>query len=65
MAIADYNKSIEINPQVAGAFYNKGLACEEIGQVEEALQAYHQFLRYAPATDKEILKAKQRIQELS
>jgi len=30
-AIADYNKAIEINPQYANAYYNRGLTKRKLG----------------------------------
>ena len=38
-AIEAYNKAIEINPQYAKAWYNKGNALDELGKHEESLKA--------------------------
>lgn len=40
VAIKAYDKAIEINPENADAWYNKGFALYELGKYEEATKAY-------------------------
>ncbi len=39
-AIEDYDKAIEIDPQYAEAYYNRGSAYDILGQSEQARQDY-------------------------
>ena len=64
-AIADYNKSIEINPRYVEPYLNKAIVCEKLGLTQEALEAYKGFIQYAPPQyGMYIEHAKQRISDL-
>jgi regulator of sirC expression with transglutaminase-like and TPR domain len=45
---SDYDKSLEINPKDAVAYFNKASVYEKMGQIKEAISAYKDFIRYAP-----------------
>ena len=47
-AIEDYNKSIEINPQIPVAYNNRGLAKEALGKYKEALDDYNKAIEIDP-----------------
>ncbi len=47
-AIANYKKSIAINPAFAGAHYNFGNACRDLGRLEDAIAGYTRTLELAP-----------------
>ena len=41
-AIADYNRAIQINPQLAKAYYNRGLAKKAVGDMQGAIGDFSQ-----------------------
>ncbi len=47
-AIQDYNQAIELNPQLAEAYYNRGLAKSRLGQNEEAIKDYDKAIELNP-----------------
>ncbi len=47
-AIADFNRVLELDPQNAKSFYMKAELFYEAGKNQEALEAYRNFLKYAP-----------------
>lgn len=47
-AIADYSRAIQHNPQAAAAFYNRGVAYADLGQVETAIADYDQAVQLNP-----------------
>jgi tetratricopeptide (TPR) repeat protein len=49
-AIADYTKAIELKPDYAQAYTNRGLENEKLGQRDKAIADYHQALSLAPDT---------------
>jgi tetratricopeptide (TPR) repeat protein len=60
--VADFTKSLELDPTLADAYYNKALALETAGRQEEAREAYTAFIRYAPPEAKDqIEQAKSKI----
>ena len=52
-AIADFNKSLELDPNLADSYFNKALALEAAGRQEAAREAYTAFLRFAPPEAKD------------
>ena len=44
LAIADYNKAIELMPDLAEAYYNRGVARKMKGEKEEAIRDFERFL---------------------
>ena len=65
LAIFNFDKAIELNPKLAGAYFNKAVACEASGRKQEAIEAYKNFIQYAPAQfAPHIEQAKQRIKQL-
>ena len=47
-AIQDYNKAIELNPNFALAYYNRGLAKHKLGEHKEAIQDYNKAIEIDP-----------------
>lgn len=47
-ALEAYNKSIEIKPDYANAWYNKGVAQDALGRHDEALEAYNKAIEIQP-----------------
>jgi tetratricopeptide (TPR) repeat protein len=43
-AIQDYNQAIELDPEYAHAFNNRGLAYADLKQFEKAIQDYNQAI---------------------
>ena len=41
-AIDDYSKAIELNPQYAYAYYNRGIAHNDLGEHQKAIDDYYQ-----------------------
>jgi tetratricopeptide (TPR) repeat protein len=65
-AIADFNKALEINPGYAETYFNKALACEKMGHLKEAIEAYRGFIENAlPQYAPYIERANKRINILS
>jgi len=48
LAIEYYDNAIRIKPEEAQSYYNKGLFCQEIGELNEALSAYSALLKIDP-----------------
>ena len=64
-AINDFNKAIEANPESANAYFNKALVCEKAGRVNDAIEAYKNFIKFAtPQLSTYVEGAKDRIAEL-
>jgi tetratricopeptide (TPR) repeat protein len=64
-ALADFNKALEINPRYAEAYFNKALVLEQMGCIQEAIEAYQRFIQDAPPQyAKHIHHARKRIKEL-
>ena len=51
--MADFTKSLELDPTLADAYSNKVMALEAAGRQAEAREAYGAFLRYAPPEAKD------------
>lgn len=47
-AIAAFDRLIQLNPNNAGAYFNKGNALAGMGRFEEAIVGYDQAIRLAP-----------------
>ncbi|HJX46057.1 MAG TPA: tetratricopeptide repeat protein, partial [Patescibacteria group bacterium] len=43
MAIKDYDKTIELNPDYANAYYNRGIAYKAKGMLKEAEQDFMMY----------------------
>jgi tetratricopeptide (TPR) repeat protein len=64
MAIADCDSALRIDPEHLSACYNKGLSADRLGDREQAVEAYKQFLDIAPEEDPAIPEVQRRIREL-
>ena len=47
-AIADFNRVIELDPQIAWAYFNRGLAKFYVGRESEAQKDFDECLRLRP-----------------
>ena len=47
-AIADFNRTIELNSQIAWAYFNRGLAKVYLGHESEAQKDFDESLRLRP-----------------
>ena len=47
-AIVEYSKAARLNPKFTQAFYNMGLAYEELGQWKSAIRAYRRAIQLDP-----------------
>ncbi|GIK67261.1 MAG: hypothetical protein BroJett018_50550 [Chloroflexota bacterium] len=47
-AIADYNRAIQLNPQDAEAYTNRGVAYEKKGEMKKAAADYGRVLELRP-----------------
>ena len=65
LAIDEYNKTLRINPKMFMAYWNTALSQERLGMRYLAQQAYAAYIRYAPADDVFMDKAKKRLKELN
>ncbi len=64
-AISDRERAIYLKPFYADPYYNKAVACEELGHFEEAYKAYGDYIRYAPVEHrKHVEYARIRMEEL-
>ncbi len=59
-AIADFTKSLELDPKLADAYFTKALALEAAGRQAEAREAYTAFLRHAPPEAKDQIEQARR-----
>lgn len=67
LAIADFNKAIEIDSGLAVSYYNKALACESSGRIEDAIEAWKNYIEHIkiyPQYAQAIELFKQNIEEL-
>jgi len=47
-AVASYNKAIELKPDYAEAYYNRGNALHALGRLEEVVASYTKAIEYKP-----------------
>ena len=65
LALADWNRCLNINPQYARVHFAKAVLLDKYGTDVEALEAYKSFLRFAnPQDEKRIKRAQARIKIL-
>ena len=55
LAIADYDRAIELNPNMAEAYYNRGNAKKNLSRLNEARTDYQQALVLAQESGNESL----------
>ena len=64
-AFADLNRALEIDPKDCPTRYYKADLFDKAGKSKEALEAYQNFLKYAPSQAKEyVQRAQERIKAL-
>ena len=65
-AIADYDKAIELKPEYAGAYYNRGIYFEMKGDFSNALDNFSKGLVFAKqqSDDDLVTKIENKIKEL-
>lgn len=49
-AIASYNNALKIDPSISSTYYNKGRTYELMGDIDNAIQAYQDFLKHTTKT---------------
>ena len=65
-AVTDYDRALEILPEFPELYFNKALSLDKLEQFEKALQAYENFLKYAPSSYVwYIIHARKRIWEIT
>jgi tetratricopeptide (TPR) repeat protein len=68
LAITDFNKAIELNPQWAEgyyeSYYEKAYSLGHLGKNKAAIDCFYKFLQYAKADNPRREQAKQQIIEL-
>jgi tetratricopeptide (TPR) repeat protein len=47
-SIEDYTKAIELNPQYADAYYNRGVAHDDLGEYQKAIEDYTKAIELNP-----------------
>jgi regulator of sirC expression with transglutaminase-like and TPR domain len=47
-ALQDHTKAIELNPNLAEGYYNRGTAYRRLGDPEHAIHDYERYLQLAP-----------------
>ena len=64
-AIADLDKAIELDPKLAGAYYNRGFTYRELGEEEEAKKDFKKAQEIDPTLifQEETKKAKKEVRE--
>ncbi len=50
-AIASYDKALEIKPDKDEAWYNRGIALDDLGRLEDAIASYDKALEFKPDKD--------------
>ena len=50
-SLPDYNKALEIEPTLAKAYINRGIAYSQLGQYEKAIADYEKGLELDPKID--------------
>ena len=53
--MAYFDRALEINPSDAGAWNNKGAYLEKLGKHQEAIDAYKNFIKFAPLERAELV----------
>jgi hypothetical protein len=48
-AIDDYHKALALSPEAGMVHFNKARACQQVGRIADAISAYRDFIKYAPA----------------
>lgn len=47
-AISDYHLALALTPESGMIYYNQARACQQAGRIDEAINAYRNFIKYAP-----------------
>ena len=47
--IKDYQKALTLSPESGMVHFNRARACHQLGRIAEAIAAYREFIKYAPA----------------
>ena len=56
LAIDDYSKAIELNPQLMRAYHNRGYAKFKLAQYESAIEDYNKILELNPQDEDALYK---------
>jgi regulator of sirC expression with transglutaminase-like and TPR domain len=64
MAIRDYNKTMELDPQFAYAYYSRGKIYEKLNNTNAAVDDYNRYLRINGNKDGDAEKIRQWIRGL-
>jgi len=64
-ALVDFKKATEIDPNFAVAYLGEGISFENLGRKKEAIEAYKNFIKYAPPGNEQLIKkTKAKLREL-
>jgi tetratricopeptide (TPR) repeat protein len=64
-SILDFDRALEVDPRFAEVYFLKAALCEKVGRIDEAVDAYRNYLKCAPPNDsKRIERARKKIREL-
>ena len=64
VALADFDRAIELDPLLATAYYARGLVHDQVGNVQAAAADYTNFLELYAAEDEFSAYARERIEAL-
>ena len=62
-AIEEYDKAIRLNPEHAGAYFNRGIAYRELGRKTEAVADFEKLITLTDDAQ-QVEMARQQIEEL-
>ena len=62
-AMADYDRAIALDPEDGRFYFHKAALLDRLGRSQRAVVNYRKFLELAPATDRDVPKARERVEQ--